>query len=285
MRRSRKPEASRPGQEARRTRLIAAASWTAALGVLAFIVWSWSANSFFIIRHVQVVPAMEHAPDGRFLEVAYLKGRNIFSIDLDTEADRISRKYPSFKKVRLIRVPPDRVFVSLATRASIAQVKLGSSVYSLSEDLVFFEPFKGEAGDALPLITGLERKLRSPVMGRRYPYRDLMIGVEVIKAVQVHKGLQGYRVRRIDLSNLNDITFALARPAEVPAVTVPGAAEAAPDAGTDLLEVKISQEHLRNKLRLLSELFLQLKAAADTIKYVDMRFSDPVIKLKEATER
>jgi len=45
-------------------------------------------------------------------------------------------------------------------------------------------------------------------------------------------------------------------------------------------EVRINQDNYKNELLVLTGLFTQLKNQLDNIQYIDLRFKDPVIKLK-----
>jgi hypothetical protein len=50
----------------------------------------------------------------------------------------------------------------------------------------------------------------------------------------------------------------------------------------EVLEVKIGQGDISDKMRVLGELFIQLKKDLSNIKYIDLRFKEPVIKFKNA---
>jgi hypothetical protein len=48
------------------------------------------------------------------------------------------------------------------------------------------------------------------------------------------------------------------------------------------LEVRIGTDNIKNKMMMLAGIFLQSKNDILNIKYVDLRFKDPVIKLRDA---
>jgi hypothetical protein len=50
----------------------------------------------------------------------------------------------------------------------------------------------------------------------------------------------------------------------------------------DVLEVRFGQGYINEKVDILGNLFVQARNDLANIKYIDLRFNDPVIKFKES---
>ncbi len=216
---------------------------------------------YFKIKDIIV---QAQSPPGDFL---YLKGSNIFAIDLKKESRRISELYPEFKNVRLIRILPDKLFLDFARRKAIACVKLYRHVYVDEESSLFDLP-DGQPVPDLPLILGLEKRIFGVKAGRKYNIPELSLALAIIKEKNSNPGLNNYKVRRIDVASMASASFF---------VNCQGDKAGIPD-----LEIKIGQDNIKEKMNILAGLFKQVGNRVDSIKYIDLRFKEPVIKLWDA---
>lgn len=193
------------------------------------------------------------------VDLAYLKGRPIFSLDLQKEARYISEAYPLYKRVRLVRVLPNRLFASFAKRAPVAAIKLYKYFY-VDEEAVLFNPASGELPPYdLPVILGLETKIFGPKPGRRYNVKELALALNIIKLAGADKILKAHRIARIEVAGAKGASFFIGE-----------------------LEVRVGEEDIKEKLGLLAGLLVQMKRDLAGIGYIDLRFKEPVIKLKDA---
>ena len=211
----------------------------------------------------------------------YLKQKNIFGLDLQKESRRIAEAYPTYKNVRLIRVFPNRLFVDFLRRQPLAYLRL-SRYFCVGDDLVLFE-MPGELEDPdLPVICGLENKIHGPRPGKRYPVKELWLGVYLAHEIKSTKGLADYKIKKIDVGNPDSAAFFLS----VPQAEAPEGSKAKTAVSTPLyLEIKIGQDGIRLKLKILSGLLAQLKKPLAEIDYIDLRFKEPVIKLRDSENK
>jgi cell division septal protein FtsQ len=186
------------------------------------------------------------------VDLSYLKGRNIFSVDLKKESRHILEYYSDASSVRLVRLLPDRIFAGLVKRKAIASVKL-YRYFSADADGVLFYP---EQEQELPVIFGLETKIFGPKPGKPCHLKELELALNIIKEVNRNRVLKRYKIEKIDVTN----------PASI-SVFMP------------YLEVKLSAGNIKNKIAILEGLFVQEKESLANIKYIDLRFKEPVIKL------
>lgn len=201
------------------------------------------------------------------IDLSHLKGRNIFSISLQDEARYISTLDAAYKRVRVVRVLPNRIFVDLAMRNPAAYVKLYKYFY-IDEELMLFDAPLNPQDQELPVILGLDAKIRKPLTGRKYNLRELIVALNIIKQARQNKALTSLKIERIDVANLNNASLFIGPPAGQKAVLKD-------------LEVKFGPDILGPKLDTLGLFLLQIKNEWDNIKYIDLRFKEPVMKFNE----
>lgn len=189
------------------------------------------------------------------VDLSYLKGQNIFTFNLAEAAVQINELFPTYKKIRLVRILPNRIFVDFIVRRPIALVKL-YRYFCVDEDSVLFDTSAEILEQDLPVITGLETKIFGPKLGRKYNVRELTFALDVIKETMVSRRLRGLKVNRIQVHNLNNASLLL----------------------NDKLEVKLGEDNIRDKINMLANMLIQLRKDYNNIKYIDLRFKEPVIK-------
>ncbi len=224
---------------------------------------------YFKVREVMV-------SEGSDVDLSYLKGENIFALDLPKESGYILEHYSVYRNVILIRIPPDRIFAYFIKRKPIALLNLYRT-FSIDQDMVLFEAAGEEAHSELPLITGLETKIFGPKVGKKYnSIKELAFAVNTLKAFRFNKGLRFYKIKKIDVANLNNASVFMGLPRK----------EASPAGQTQevpaWIEIKLGEDGIKDRVGILATLLLQAKNGLPKIKYIDLRFKDPVIKLKES---
>jgi len=230
-------------------------------------------------------PTPLELPTGQHLDLSYLIGRNIFDVDLKKEAAHIGFAVTSFRKVKLIRILPNKIFVEYVLRKPVAYVKVGK-YYSVSDDLVFLESSLQVKDSALTMITGLDKKISGVKTGARYNIKELFFAFRLMHEVRSNQELSDFFVQKIDVANPENITFVLmpvARLREALVLRQSDTKPVQPSKKEEVvgIEVKISQENLRSKISIIGSLLNQLKNSQNNIEYIDLRFGEPTIKLKE----
>lgn len=191
-------------------------------------------------------------------------GKNIFSLDLEKESRLLSLANPTYKRVRIVRLLPDRLFVDFVERQPLAYLNF-SRYLCVDEERVIFEAPR-QAGDLdLPLIVGLERKVSGVKAGSRCDLPELILALNLIREYSRNASLQAYKLKKVDV----------AHPAEAALFLSGFQAQAA---APYLLQAKLGQENIRSRLNILSSLLAQIKKDWYNIKYIDLRFKKAVIK-------
>jgi cell division septal protein FtsQ len=220
----------------------------------------------FTIRDIIV---REGAVTVSSINLSFLLGRNIFAVDLGEEERNIARLYPGYREIKLIRVFPDRLFALFIRRRPVALVKL-YRYFCVDEDAVLFDLSADAAtlSAELPVISGLDTKIFGPKAGRKYNARELLLGVKIIKAIRDNRRLAKLRIKNIDVVNPANASFVVLLPVQ------------AEPAGVDI-EIRIGQEYIVDKINILASLLVQERRDWSNIKYIDLRFKEPVIKFND----
>ncbi|MFA4842759.1 MAG: hypothetical protein WC658_02885, partial [Candidatus Omnitrophota bacterium] len=196
----------------------------------------------------------------------YLKGENIFSLDLRKESRYILQQNSLYRDVTLVKLLPNRIFIYFIPRESIALVKLYRT-FSIDRDGFLFEAHPGQLADAgIPVITGLETKIFGPKSGSSYKtIKEVILALNAIKAFKGSRVLRYYKIRKIDVANISDASIFIELPHSENA----------------WLQIKMNETGLKDKAGLLANLLLTLKNDLPKVKYIDLRFKEPLIKMKD----
>lgn len=229
----------------------------ASFGIICIIIFFLIASVLNFFRNLDYFKVQEIiVRGGSSADFLYLKGRNIFDLNLNREADLIARDYPDYRKVLLVRILPNRVFIDFLRRQPVAYLERGR-VFLIDEDAVLFTPQAGEDFSSLPLITGLENKIVHPKAGSKYNLKELSFALRIIREARQNRALRDYRITKIEAKMPTSASFFI----------------------LENLEIRVSDDVLKDELGLLASLLTQSKDLIN-VQYIDLRFKEPVIKLK-----
>jgi len=205
----------------------------------------------------------------------YLKGKNIFTLNLRNESWRALIGCPDCRKVRFARIFPNCVFVDFLKRQPVALVKF-YKYFSMDDQGIFFYPSGSAEELTLPVIYGLETKIFGPKPGVRYNRPEINLGLSIIREFRGNKVFRGLTIKRIDLGNTENAGFFVLLPRQVPDFS-----RASPKAEWLGFEVRIGENNIKEKMIILSGLMIQSAKELPNIKYIDLRFKEPVIKFQQ----
>ncbi|MGE5197510.1 MAG: cell division protein FtsQ/DivIB [Deltaproteobacteria bacterium] len=241
----------------------------AATALTAYLWRAFKKSDYFAIK--DIVTSQDTPVD-----LSYLKGRNIFSVDLEKQARYLSDAYPVYRNIRLIRILPDRVFVEFVKRQPVAYIRL-YKYFSVDRDCVLFDVLSMPQEANLPVILGLETKIFGPKTGKKFNVKELNFSLDIIKEVRSVRALRYWKIRKIDVTNPDGVSFFIAMPVKNPSLLPVGA----PPVPEILIEIKINQGGIADKIGILTGMLFQLKNEWVNIKYIDLRFKEPVVKFKD----
>lgn len=189
----------------------------------------------------------------------YLKGKNILSLNLGNESQKALLGCPDCRKVRFARIFPDCVLVDFLKRQPIALVKF-YKIFAIDEHGVLFNPGDSQENLGLPVIYGLETKIFAPKLGVRYQHSQMSLALSIINELKANKVFLGFKLKRVDVANPQSAGFFMLLPGQG-------------------FEVRIGATNIREKMLILGGLLMQTRKEWNNIKYIDLRFKEPVIKL------
>jgi hypothetical protein len=116
------------------------------------------------------------------------------------------------------------------------------------------------------VITGIEKKALAARSGKRFALPEVALAFEIIKGALRDRTLRDFRIREIDASSTSSLSLLLSA--------------AGSEVRDDWLEVRLGGEETGVKMKVLSNILAQMKSRFSNIKYIDLRFKEPVIKFK-----
>ncbi|MDD2703531.1 MAG: hypothetical protein PHC33_05955 [Candidatus Omnitrophica bacterium] len=215
------------------------------------------------------------AREGRVLDFSYLKGRNIFTLDLERESRRVLLAYPYYKKIRLMRVMPNMLFADCVKRRPLVCVDANRRLFIDEENVVYAVPAQNMVLN-VPLIVGLEKKIATPKGFRKNTIQDLYYVLTLIKEAKTFLG--AYPIQRIDMNQKGQAEFFIPfKSADILREARNKELRAIPEG----LEVKVTFDDIRDKVKALAGLLQQCREDLYNIQYIDLRFKEPVIKQRQ----
>ena len=203
----------------------------------------------------------------------YLKGKNIFALNLNNEAKRAYLKCLDCRKVRFSRILPNCIVVDFLKRKPVALAKFYKN-FAVDEQGVLFLADQAAEELGLPVIYGLETKIFAPQTGISYKRLELGLALRIIKEFKANKAFAGFTLKRIDLASLGGAGFFMLLPKQVVNYVLP-----IPSAEWLGFEVRIGANNIRKKMMILGGLVIQARKEWANIKYIELRFKEPLIKL------
>ena len=231
------------------------------IGLISFL---WQAlvvkvqdSQLFRIRSIKVSdPSMQYINSSRLIN---LKGRNIFTVNLNSFARQLQLQYPEIAEIKLLKRFPDQIVVATKKRFPFAQTRIRNKDVTLDSKGIVLSSSTLIPED-LPLISGVLAQKAQIVPGTQLQSEELKIALEVIKIFRMNKYLSVYKILRIDVTNLSQIEFYL----------------------SDSLKVIIDQSNIPEKIQLLSLILSQAKLKLEEVNSIDVRFKEPLIRFKES---
>lgn len=182
-----------------------------------------------------------------------LKGQNIFSIDLNKIHKRISEQYPQISQLSVIRQMPDTIKVLAKKREILFQVQAHNKFLIVDNEGVTM--FYTASPLAYPLVKGVPLQRYKVILGLVAPIKEIALTAELLKQLKSHPHTNRLRVITVDAANLSKIELTV----------MPN------------IKIIIDQEDLSQKVGMLDIILQNGKINWKNVKYVDIRFKEPII--------
>jgi len=209
-------------------------------------------SDYFKIKDVIYFGADDSLEIDDYIEV---REKNLFKINLDQIAKDILQRYPKIRKVKVRRIFPDKLRIDIEMRNPIAIIKSKANYLFIDEEGKEIQRTRLLRKTALPIIIGLDSKSKDKEF---YSSERLSLTLTLLKTIKEFKDLEGYSITKIDVSDVKNTSFFI-------------------NYG---IQIKIGNDDFKDRLRVLLMILERLKAEIKEIKYIDLRFKEPVIAKK-----
>lgn len=234
--------------------LFAHPQWLLTVVLLAGIAWgAWrviTSSDAFRVTEVTLPPK-----SGLKVAKSSLIGRNIWDVDLGRMARELHAQQPHLKQLRVVRVLPQVLQVEAVERQPVAQVLLRS--WHPVDREGYLLPSSGTMpAEHLVILRGVEDPKAPLASGKPNTGERLQRALKLIDQLRGSSWLAGHRLSVVDAADPQQVTFVL----------------------DDGMEVRCgSHAHLTQDLKRLRTVLQQVAKHDMNVRYIDLRFQDPVI--------
>lgn len=211
-------------------------------------------STYFKIRGIVVDPSLQFIDKK---ELVNLIGQSIFLVNLDGLQEKLSVKYPQAAHLKIVKRYPDQITIVAKKRLPLARIVVRDKSFMLDIEGILL-PKNEKLLNDLPLILGWQANVGKVSLGRIFPGQDIQVALQIIRFFQANKILARYRLDKINVRNLSGISIYLSH---------------------DLMVI-IDSDHIDRKINILGVMLSQQDLEFSKIKYIDLRFKEPIINKK-----
>lgn len=230
--------------------VVAALIGGAIYGVIVFL----NNSEYFDVNTIKIDSSLQfiHKAD-----LASMKGKNIFEIDLKEKQRQLEIKYPQVRDLKIVKRFPNQILVVAKKRKPFVQTELKKTVLTLDDSGVVLST-SSKSNKKLPQIIGLNKR-SDFTLGKPLGGISVQVALKIIRQIDENqKNFASVYVSDVDVSDLSKIVFHL----------------------TNDLEVIIDQDKVEHRIRVLGVILAQNTLELNKVKYVDLRFKEPIVGKK-----
>jgi cell division septal protein FtsQ len=231
--------------------VISAALWISYRGVVSFF---HTADCFKIVS-ITVDSSLSFLDKQ---ELSKLYGKNIFTLDIEGFHQRLGIRYPQMNELRVVRRFPNQISIVAKKRKPALQLEGRNKILVVDEQGVILSSIN-KVSEKLPLIKGV-KSAREPSVGKVIQDGNLKAALSIISFFSNEVSLRPYQILRMDVTNLSKISLDLSN-------------------GLNIIVDSLRVEH---NIKVLGMLLSQGKLNPAEIKYIDLRFKEPVVGKRES---
>ncbi len=210
-------------------------------------------SKYFKIKTVEIDRTLGFLDKRDFMS---LNGKSIFSVDVARFQRSLTGKYPQMAQVSIAKQFPNKILVLARKRAPFAQVYIQNKTVLIDDQgIVLYGSL--EKGEELPLISGISSRRRIAT-GSVLVGENTHLALSIIKEFQNNHSLSPYLVTKISVDDLNEIDFHL----------------------SNGLKIIVDKTDIARKMDTLALVLARSRLDTEQVKYIDMRFQDPILGTK-----
>ena len=188
--------------------------------------------------------------------VSSLKGRNLWAVDLAALEADLKAQQPHHKRVRVIRFLPGTLGVKVVERVPVAQLFLGGGWHPVDTDGYILPEADSTPLKQLVCLKGVDNSKQPLKVGHVNTHERLSRALQIMEQLHRSPLLAGHRLTTVDLADPAQLTFVIDENVEI-------------RCGDDT--------QLASHLRRLRIVLQQVAKHGLEVRYIDLRFPDPVI--------
>ena len=234
--------------------------WVCIFGLIVGFAVYWAVNLFIIdseyfrIKSIQIDPALTFLKEQ---DLASFKGKSIFRVDLTEAEKRFHNQYPQTAELKILKRYPDRLWVEAKKRTPLAFAVVRNSTVLIDEQ-GFVMPVPKDFQEELPMIYGIKGPQGKPLMGNRLETKEVRAALKIIETFAKTKGLSSYHIAKLKIDSLSQIYLYFSND----------------------LSIILDEEGIEEKMKILSFMLAKQPLDPKQIKYIDLRFKEPLIAKK-----
>jgi len=207
-------------------------------------------SALFEVRDVMIDKSIQFI-DLRVLK--QLKGSNIFKVDINKLGSQIAQEYPYISQLRVVRQLPDRIMILAKKREPLMQIYFKGKFLLVDKESVAL--YYSAQAVSLPQIHGIPLEKNRVVLGVHIRSKELDKAVEILNMFQLAPNLKRWKLTNMEVGNLSKIDITT----------------------LENMHVILDQEDTKDKIELLQMLIAGNKIDLNKVRYIDLRFKEPVI--------
>ena len=182
-----------------------------------------------------------------------LNGNNIFKTDINKVERQIAQRYPYISQLRVVRQLPDRILILAQKREPLLQIYYKKKYLLLdTEGVALYFTLQPAL---LPQVYGIPLNHDGLLLGGQIQGAELSKVVEILNGFKNSQYLRHWRIHAIQAGNLSKIDLLVG----------------------ENMHVILDQDDTQDKIELLQMLISANKIDLNKVKYIDLRFKEPVI--------
>lgn len=207
----------------------------------------------FVVRHITMIGKDIRASVNYADLERMVIDKNIFSLHLGQIRNYMLENYPELLDLRLERAFPNSLVATITLRKPIAQL-FRERYYPVDQEGVILSGVQDRPKKGLPIVHGVRLNL-ARIIGQKTDSRRIEKALSLLASLNTSGILQEHILVEIDVSSSRNVIFFL----------------------EDGLEVKIGHDDFASRLSNLREVLSDPKVRPADIRYIDLRFKEPVI--------
>ncbi|MCA9401703.1 MAG: cell division protein FtsQ/DivIB, partial [Candidatus Omnitrophica bacterium] len=171
--------------------------------------------------------------------------------------ERLKRKYPQIDDLRVVRKFPNQISVLAKERLPFAQTIINDKVLTIDDHGVILST-TSKRDKRLPYIEGLEDKNHLYALGHPLTGTKILVGLSYVRYFVANRQLDNHLIQTINVSNLSQVEMLV-------------------DNG---LMILLDRDNIERKMKVLGVVLAQKNLDFSQIRYIDLRFKEPIIGKK-----